>query len=80
MTDIPGRRWHFGIRLLHWLTMVALTTQIALAFGPADGPEMAAMKWLPLHFSMGVIIVAITVLRLRFGWGRYQVSSLAMAR
>ncbi|MBN9075124.1 MAG: hypothetical protein BGN87_03365 [Rhizobiales bacterium 65-79] len=64
MTDIPGRRWHFGIRLLRWLAVSALAAQIATAFEPVDGPGMATRKWLPPHLSMGVIIVAMTVLRL----------------
>jgi len=56
--------WHFGIRLLHWLTVAALAAQIAIAFGPMRGPGMAMMNWLPLHMSIGVTILAIIVLRL----------------
>ena len=56
--------WHFGIRLLHWLTVIALATQIAIAFGPMRGPGMTMMNWLPLHMSIGVTILAIIVLRL----------------
>ncbi|RUX94876.1 cytochrome b [Mesorhizobium sp. M7D.F.Ca.US.004.03.1.1] len=57
-------RWHFGIRLLHWLTVVALAAQIAIAFGPMDRPGMATMNWLPFHMSVGVTILAVIVLRL----------------
>ncbi|UVK47809.1 cytochrome b [Mesorhizobium sp. AR07] len=57
-------RWHFGIRLLHWLTVIALVAQLAIAFGPMNEPGMAAMNWLPLHMSVGVTILAIIVLRL----------------
>jgi cytochrome b561 len=60
----PRLRWHFGIRLLHWLTVAALATQIAIALGPMNGPGMATMYWLPLHMSIGVTILAIIVLRL----------------
>jgi cytochrome b561 len=60
----PRLHWHFGIRLLHWLTVIALAAQIAIAFGPMDGPGMATMNWLPLHMSIGVTILAIIVLRL----------------
>ena len=56
--------WHFGIRLLHWLAVIALAAQIAIAFGPMKGPGMAMMNWLPLHMSIGVAILAIIVLRL----------------
>ncbi|AZO52779.1 MULTISPECIES: cytochrome b [unclassified Mesorhizobium] len=56
--------WHFGIRLLHWLTAIALAAQIVIAFGPMNGPGMATMNWLPLHMSIGVTILAIIVLRL----------------
>ena len=60
----PRLHWHFGIRLLHWLTVAALAAQIAIAFGPMRGPGMTMMNWLPLHMSIGVTILAITVLRL----------------
>ncbi|TSE13889.1 cytochrome b [Mesorhizobium intechi] len=60
----PRLHWHFGIRLLHWLTVAALAAQIAIAFGPMRGPGMAMMNWLPLHMSIGVTILAIIVLRL----------------
>ncbi|MER9586197.1 cytochrome b [Mesorhizobium sp. M0276] len=62
--NAPRLRWHFGIRLLHWLTVIALAAQIAISFGPMDGPGMATMNWLPLHMSIGVTILAIVVLRL----------------
>ncbi|WP_245445866.1 cytochrome b [Mesorhizobium kowhaii] len=64
MRENPRLRWHFGIRLLHWLTVIALAAQIAVAFGPMNGPGMAAMNWLPLHMSIGVTILVIIVLRL----------------
>ena len=60
----PRLHWHFGIRLLHWLTVAALAAQIAIAFGPMRGPGMAMMNWLPLHMSIGATILAIIVLRL----------------
>lgn len=60
----PHLHWHFGIRLLHWLTVAALAAQIAIAFGPMRGPGMTMMNWLPLHMSIGATILAITVLRL----------------
>ncbi|MER9306974.1 cytochrome b [Mesorhizobium sp. M0496] len=60
----PRLRWHFGIRLLHWLTVIALAAQIAIAFGPMDGLGMATMSWLPLHMSIGVTILAVIILRL----------------
>ena len=64
MKENPRLRWHFGIRLLHWLTVIALAAQIVIAFGPMKGPGMAMMNWLPLHMSIGVTILAIIVLRL----------------
>ena len=60
----PRLHWHFGIRLLHWLTVAALAAQIAIAFGPMRGPGMTMMNWLPLHMSIGVTILTIVVLRL----------------
>ncbi|RWA75463.1 MAG: cytochrome b [Mesorhizobium sp.] len=64
--DVPHPRWALAIRLLHWLTVLALTFQLAIAFGPMNGPGMATMNWLPVHMSAGVAILAIVVLRL--GW------------
>ena len=60
----PRLHWHFGIRLLHWLTAIALAAQIAIAFGPMRGPGMTMMNWLPLHMSIGVTILAFIILRL----------------
>jgi cytochrome b561 len=60
----PRLHWHFGIRLLHWLTVAALAAQIAIAGGPMRGPGMTMMNWLPLHMSIGVTILTIVVLRL----------------
>ncbi|MFD1987393.1 cytochrome b [Mesorhizobium newzealandense] len=64
MRESPRLRWHFGVRLLHWLTVIALAAQITVAFGPMNRPGMAMMNWLPLHMSIGVTILAIIVLRL----------------
>jgi cytochrome b561 len=62
--EVPRPHWHFGIRLLHWLTVIALAAQVAIAFGPMRGPGMTMMNWLPIHMSIGVTILAIIVLRL----------------
>ena len=64
--NIPHPRWALGIRLLHWLTVLALAFQLVVAFGPMKGPGMASMNWLPIHMSAGVTIFAIIILRL--GW------------
>lgn len=70
-----GPHWHFGIRLLHWLTVIALAAQLAIAFGPMRGPGMTMMNWLPIHMSIGVTILAIIVLRLC-----WRISTRAPAR
>lgn len=64
--NVRHPRWALGIRLLHWLTVLALAFQLVVAFGPMKGPGMATMNWLPVHMSAGVTILAIIVLRL--GW------------
>lgn len=64
VTSDLGLRWHFSIRLLHWLTVVGLVAQIAIVLGKMNGPGMAAMNWLPVHMSIGVAILAIICLRL----------------
>jgi cytochrome b561 len=62
--NVPNQRWSVGVRLLHWLTVVALAVQLAFAFGPMAGPGMASMSWLPLHMSIGVTVIAMILLRL----------------
>ena len=62
--NVPHHRWALGVRLLHWLTVLALAFQLVVAFGPMKGPGMASMNWLPIHMSAGVTILAIIVLRL----------------
>lgn len=64
--NVPHHRWALGVRLLHWLTVLALAFQLVVAFGPMKGPGMATMNWLPVHMSAGVTILAVIILRL--GW------------
>ena len=61
---VSDQRWSLSVRLLHWLTVVALAAQLAVAFGPMAGPGMAPMNWLPLHMSIGVTVIAMILLRL----------------
>lgn len=56
--------WSFAIRLLHWLTVVALAAQIVVAFWLMGSPGMATPRWLPLHMSLGTAIVGITLVRI----------------
>ncbi len=62
--SVSDQRWSLAVRLLHWLTVVALAAQLAVAFGPMAGPGMAPMNWLPLHMSIGVTVIAMILLRL----------------
>ena len=62
--NVPHPRWALGIRLLHWLTVLVLAFQLVVAFRPMKGPGMATMNWLPVHMSVGMIVLAIVVLRL----------------
>jgi len=61
---VSDQSWSLAVRLLHWLTVVALAAQLAVAFGPMAGPGMAPMNWLPLHMSIGVTVIAMILLRL----------------
>ncbi len=51
--------WSLGLRLLHWLTVVALATQIAMAFWLMGRPGMATLRWLPLHMSLGAALAGL---------------------
>ena len=62
--NVSDQRWSLGVRLLHWLTVVALAAQLAVAFGPMAGSGMAPMNWLPLHMSIGVTVIAMIFLRI----------------
>ncbi|TIS45518.1 MAG: cytochrome b, partial [Mesorhizobium sp.] len=60
----PTARWHFAIRVLHWLMVAALAWQAVVALGPMKGASVIAMTWLPTHISIGVTVFCILVLRL----------------
>lgn len=57
-------RWPRGVRVLHWLTVLVLTFQIVVSFGPMTKPGMATMHWLPAHMSAGVLVLGIVIARL----------------
>ena len=52
------------IRLLHWLTVVLLTTIFALAFSIGFGSKAEALAFIQLHRSFGVAVWVVTLGRL----------------
>lgn len=62
--DSDDRGWSVRVRLLHWLTVIVLAAQVVVAFGLMAGQDMAAMRWLPFHMSVGVTLLVIVVSRL----------------
>ena len=56
--------WGLSIRILHWMTLVVVGAQVAMAFALMGGPGMATMLWLPLHMSLGVTILGIVLIRI----------------
>lgn len=58
--------WSIRIRLLHWLTVAIVAAQVIIAFGFMSEPGIAAMLWLPLHMSVGVVLLGIIIIRLIF--------------
>jgi cytochrome b561 len=62
--DSDDRGWSVRIRLLHWLTVILLVAQVIVAFGFMAGRDMAAMRWLPFHMSVGISLLVIVVFRL----------------
>ena len=65
LRGIDGEKlgWSLGIRLLHWLTVIALAVQLAIGFF-LFGPGMATHVWMPIHISVGAGIFGIVIVRL----------------
>lgn len=57
------RNWSRGIRVLHWLTVAAVVVELVVSFGLL-GQGMGIMVWLPLHISLGALILGIICVRL----------------
>jgi cytochrome b561 len=55
--------WSLGLRLLHWLTVVVLATQLVIGFF-LFGPGMATHHWMPFHISIGASVLGIVLFRL----------------
>lgn len=72
--EVPG--WSLGIRLLHWLTVIALAAQLAIGFF-LFGPGMATHVWMPIHISVGAGIFGIVIVRL--AWRLFDVAPKRMA-
>ncbi|PRH88508.1 cytochrome B [Labrys okinawensis] len=55
--------WSLRARLFHWLTAIAITAQWAIGLFLLDGMAMAGNVWLTIHLSLGLVILALTLLR-----------------
>ncbi len=64
MKQDAGERYPFVLRILHWLLALMLAAQFALGFAAEYGSSRFSSTWLPLHFRLGLLILALTVLRL----------------
>jgi cytochrome b561 len=64
-------------KLLHWLVAALLITQFTVAwFMPHIGRDTKPDTIINLHFSIGVLILAIVVVRLGWRWGHSEPAPL----
>lgn len=56
--------WSLRARLFHWLTAIAVTAQWIIGLFLLGGMAMAGNVWLTTHLSLGLVILALTLLRL----------------
>jgi cytochrome b561/mono/diheme cytochrome c family protein len=63
-----ARRYSTVAILLHWLTAALLAFQIVLGWRVANADGADAAAWLPLHKSLGISILVLTVARLAWRW------------
>ena len=64
MTRPAVGRYPFPLRVLHWLLALLLAAQFTLGFAVEYGLVQWSQALLPLHFRLGMLILALTVLRL----------------
>ena len=56
-------------KLLHWLIVVLLAAQFAIAWTmPHIGRNTIPETWINLHFSLGVVVLFVAVVRLLWRW------------
>jgi cytochrome b561 len=85
MQQQPIARYDFFSRLLHWLTAIAATTAFVLGpenFGRLihDGVDPASRSGIVWHESLGILVFALTLLRLLWVVVRPAVRQIPMAR
>jgi cytochrome b561 len=55
--------WSRGLRVLHWLTVLVLGYELAVAL-VLMRPGMATIYWMPTHISLGAGLLLLVLLRL----------------
>ena len=56
--------WGTRIRGIHWVSALAVATQLLIGFFLLGGAAMMTTPWLAAHLSLGVAILGLTVVRL----------------
>ncbi|MDZ5453868.1 cytochrome b [Labrys sp. ZIDIC5] len=56
--------WSLRARLFHWVTVIAITVQWIIGLSLLGGMAMAGNVWLTAHLSLGLVLLALTLLRL----------------
>jgi cytochrome b561 len=56
--------WSLRARLFHWITAIAITVQWIIGLFLLGGMAMAGNLWLTTHLSLGLVLLALALLRL----------------
>lgn len=59
----PTKGWSPTIRLLHWLTAVAVLAELVVSFGPMATPA-GSFASLPMHMTIGSVVAVLLLLRI----------------
>lgn len=60
----PPRQFHAAARLLHWLMAVAIVAMLFIGVGMVSTVSDARTALLPLHRTLGVVLLALAAVRL----------------
>ncbi|WP_437903831.1 cytochrome b [Sorangium sp. So ce327] len=60
----PPHQFHPAARILHWIMAVAIVAMLFIGVGMASTVSGARTSLLPVHRSLGVVLLALTAVRL----------------
>lgn len=59
-------RYSRGAVILHWLIAALVLFNVVVALATDDAPKPVRMYWMPMHMAVGVLVLALSVIRI--GW------------